>query len=343
MVPDVSPCLGESGGNARPGDNVQSAKSLIPIAADREVVGALTRGSNGGAGRNGQDAYAGHVMPVGEGDVPEVVGCLQERDAKGPDSDTKPGHLIPVRTAAAFPWQVGGELKLEMSEELSGTLVKNQTMAVAIQERAVAENPASGPQGSGLSEELAFTMEARKTPQAVAVDMGGGKGQARVSEEVSPILTTSSMGHAVGFTPAIARGRGSDGDGVAPTLTKDAKFGDTQPHVAYGATVKTTGHQGDRVVGEGDVHPALPAGGGNNGGGAGALTQIGMQVRRLTPRECERLQGFPDDHTRIPYRGKPEDECPDGPRYKALGNSMATVVMSWIGRRIAAVDATISK
>ena len=58
-------------------------------------------------------------------------------------------------------------------------------------------------------------------------------------------------------------------------------------------------------------------------------------VRRLTPRECERLQGFPDDWTRIPYRGKPAEECPDGPRYKALGNSMAVPVMRWIGERIA--------
>lgn len=56
-----------------------------------------------------------------------------------------------------------------------------------------------------------------------------------------------------------------------------------------------------------------------------------MQVRRLTPRECERLQGFPDDYTLIPYRNKP---AADGPRYKALGNSMAVPVMRWIGQRI---------
>ena len=54
-------------------------------------------------------------------------------------------------------------------------------------------------------------------------------------------------------------------------------------------------------------------------------------VRRLTPRECERLQGFPDDHTAIEYRGKP---AADGPRYKALGNSMAVPCMWWIGHRI---------
>lgn len=63
-----------------------------------------------------------------------------------------------------------------------------------------------------------------------------------------------------------------------------------------------------------------------------------MIVRRLTPMECERLQGFPDGWTRIPYRGKPAKECPDGPRYKAIGNSMAVPVMRWIGERIAMVD-----
>jgi len=62
----------------------------------------------------------------------------------------------------------------------------------------------------------------------------------------------------------------------------------------------------------------------------------GMAVRRLTPRECERLQGFPDDHTLIPWRGKSPQDCPDGPRYKALGNSMAVPCMAWIGRRISA-------
>lgn len=60
-------------------------------------------------------------------------------------------------------------------------------------------------------------------------------------------------------------------------------------------------------------------------------------VRRLTPRECERLQGLPDDWTLVPYRGKEADECPDGPRYKAIGNSMAVPVMGWIGKRIQGV------
>ena len=65
----------------------------------------------------------------------------------------------------------------------------------------------------------------------------------------------------------------------------------------------------------------------------------GLSVRRLTPTECERLQGFPDGFTQIPYHNKPAEKCPDGPRYKALGNSMAVPVMRWIGERIQQVEA----
>lgn len=85
----------------------------------------------------------------------------------------------------------------------------------------------------------------------------------------------------------------------------------------------------------GDIHPALLA---PDGGGRGGERNIlaGTGVRRLTPRECERLQGFPDDYTRVPYRGRP---AADGPRYKALGNAMAVPVMRWIGERIQAVEA----
>ena len=63
-----------------------------------------------------------------------------------------------------------------------------------------------------------------------------------------------------------------------------------------------------------------------------------MAVRRLTPVECERLQGFPDNWSRIPWKGKPEENCVDGPRYKACGNSMAVPCMFWIGERIAAYE-----
>jgi DNA (cytosine-5)-methyltransferase 1 len=82
-----------------------------------------------------------------------------------------------------------------------------------------------------------------------------------------------------------------------------------------------------------DFAPTLQAQ--NNGSTATPAVFAQMAVRRLTPTECERLQGFPDGYTDIQLNGKP---TPDGPRYKALGNSMAVPVMRWIGQRIAALE-----
>ena len=69
---------------------------------------------------------------------------------------------------------------------------------------------------------------------------------------------------------------------------------------------------------------------------------VGARPRRLTPEECERLQGMPEGHTRIPWRGKPASDCPDGHRYRAIGNSMAVPVMRWLGERIALVDSALA-
>lgn len=90
----------------------------------------------------------------------------------------------------------------------------------------------------------------------------------------------------------------------------------------------------------GDVHATLDS---NNGPRRHNGVLLSSAVRRLTPVECERLQGFPDNFTAIPWRKKGAEDCPDGPRYKALGNSMAVPVMRWIGERIAMVDAIPTK
>jgi DNA (cytosine-5)-methyltransferase 1 len=131
---------------------------------------------------------------------------------------------------------------------------------------------------------------------------------------------------------------------VAPTL--NAHFGNSMgiedQHALGGAGLfvpfpwpqrenKTIGWDNDLNASEEQMGTLLK--GGMGGRHEGVLT-MSMVVRRLTPRECERLQGFPDSWTLIPWRGKPADQCPDGPRYKALGNSMAVPVMRWIGRRI---------
>ncbi len=116
------------------------------------------------------------------------------------------------------------------------------------------------------------------------------------------------------------------------------------PDVSVGAVgavgAKDTGHavciHADAIGRTGTATLTAPAGGGRR---HEMNVAASMAVRRLTPRECERLQGFPDDYTLIPYRGKP---AADGPRYKTLGNSMAVNVMAWLGHRIQLAEEAIA-
>ena len=83
----------------------------------------------------------------------------------------------------------------------------------------------------------------------------------------------------------------------------------------------------------GDITPTLTAKIGTGGNNVPCINKQSI-IRKLTPVECERLQGFPDNWTKIPYRNKTAKDCPDSPRYKAIGNSMAVPVIKWIGERI---------
>ena len=114
---------------------------------------------------------------------------------------------------------------------------------------------------------------------------------------------------------------------VSPCLTKTDRHG-VAAWTGDGQTADPiTAHEGRTYTQEGTNNFRL-----HN------CVQQQMAVRRLTPVECERLQGFPDTYTAIPWRKKETTECPDGPRYKALGNSMAVPVMHWIGKRIKEVS-----
>jgi DNA (cytosine-5)-methyltransferase 1 len=97
-------------------------------------------------------------------------------------------------------------------------------------------------------------------------------------------------------------------------------------------TMRAMGHARSHKNGGGHQAVAVSLRGREGGQQPHALTS--MQVRRLTPVECERLQGFPESYTAIPWRKKPASECPDGHRYKALGNSWAVPCARWIGQRI---------
>ncbi len=135
-----------------------------------------------------------------------------------------------------------------------------------------------------------------------------------------------------------AKDYGADLGVTAPTLramTHDHSHANAggQVAVCFESRVARNGRGGPS-----EIVPPLKAQSGGTGRGDGApLVAVSgtVAVRRLTPRECERLQGLPDDYTLIPYRGKP---AADGPRYRAIGNAMAVPVMRWIGWRIQFVD-----
>ena len=135
---------------------------------------------------------------------------------------------------------------------------------------------------------------------------------------------------AIAFEPGIASREGNESRFVkemSPTLRKE--MGDNQVAVAVDCYNKTINHTSQTLSSSAsDIN--------HTGGVINPVDR--MAVRRLTPKECERLQGFPDEHTLIPWRGKPADQCPDGPRYKALGNSMAVPCMEWIGNKIKEVS-----
>ncbi|MDE1179445.1 DNA cytosine methyltransferase [Paraburkholderia sp.] len=175
-------------------------------------------------------------------------------------------------------------------------------VSYAIPAGATRENPDSGPDGIGVQSDIAYTLEARAEVQAIAFDCkASGQNGFGVGEIAS---TMRSMGHSNSH---------QNGGG----------------HLAVALDLKqiTSPHNRSRLE-PGSPSPTMAK-------GSEIGVAHGSAVRRLTPRECERLQGFADDYTRVTVRGKP---AADGPRYKALGNSMAVPVMAWIGRRIELVE-----
>lgn len=210
----------------------------------------------------------------------------------------------------------------------------------------------------------------------IPVIMAHGQGGAEIkTDDSAPTLTCNHEAPITAYGFKGGQGAKAGGIGwaeeQAPTLTSSESGSNLDPAVAYAFAENSRGELRFQA-GNGDIAGSLSTGGGKPGQGTPAIciqhasigrhdaagpqgkgyqedvaftqdsrssadvVQYGMQVRRLTPIECERLQGFPDNHTLISWRGKATADCPDGPRYKAIGNSMAVPVMRWIGERIAA-------
>lgn len=124
---------------------------------------------------------------------------------------------------------------------------------------------------------------------------------------------------------------GGDGQVSSQLLTGGGKPGQGYPAIAFDLRGRDGGAMPEGPHNTANIRAA-------SGGSSRSYIAQPYAVRRLTPVECERLQGFPDDFTRIPWRKKAIEDCPDGPRYKALGNSWAVNCAEWIGERIAMVD-----
>ena len=169
--------------------------------------------------------------------------------------------------------------------------------------------------------------------------LAGEHPQKGVSIGVCPTLP-AAMGMGGGHTPLVPHPIAVDCFNQTINEKTSQTIGSSASDVNhYGAVLepKAVDFRNSKI--DGDVTMTLQS---KPNGGYSVNCQPGvlqtMTIRRLTPKECERLQGFPDDWTKIPYRNKPADQCPDGPRYKACGNSMAVPVMRWIGTRIQMIE-----
>lgn len=267
----------------------------------------------------------------------------------------------------------------------------------AIQAGAIKENPAIGPDGLGIRQDgCAYTLEARSEVQVVAFNLRGREGGAMPEADPDNLACqrAASGGSSRSYIAFSAKDYGADAsENLCPTLragqhkNSHANSGNW-PAIAFPEYLS-----GTQCAASENLSPTLQSvnptavafsarARGDDGRGYDRPPQVfgdvvgnldtmkphnvaqGYAVRRLTPTECERLQGFPDDYTRIPtwkgWRAMADDESPeqcrkqglkvrrnkktgkwrvkdvDGPRYKAIGNSMGVTVMRWIGRRIAA-------
>ena len=183
---------------------------------------------------------------------------------------------------------------------------------------------------------------------------GGGNVPLVNEEPIKPLMFKVRCGSPVetgaqGGKPGKAAGKGYLGseDKAFTIATAPDQWLAAQTVIPiHDQATRFNGKRGDKQDGKGNGlgigHPGEPMNTLTRGDKhAVAIPQ--MAVRRLTPIECERLQGFPDNWSQIPWKGKPAEQCPDGPRYKACGNSMAVPVMRFIGEAIARYEANRNK
>jgi DNA (cytosine-5)-methyltransferase 1 len=258
-----------------------------------------------------QDAAQGHLLTTRmqadcDAYIPSVAGSLDTQCGGGKltHQSANNGHLITARMRGFGDYDCDGTASTVKARDYKDA---TDLVAIALAENTIGRKPMNGGNGDGFTEGgPMYTLNAtgvHGVAHQLAIPINTMTVQGRPSDDLNPRM---------------GLGIGEPGD-PCPTITSAHSHA-----VAYKATGESS---------LSDVTMSITASYG--AGGADLATKplvCGMAVRRLTPTECERLQGFPDGYTNI------KDKCPDSPRYKALGNSMAVPVMKWIGERIKTVD-----
>jgi DNA (cytosine-5)-methyltransferase 1 len=303
-------------GDWRPAAAVLSERESLsghpaPRRGEGKGVAALTSTGVGTCGADDNQAQAGHLIasalsppltsnPYGDHESREdllVAHALMAKDGRGVHSDM----LNFVSHAVALPiLEAGARTGASTTDKRAGM-------------------------GVGDDGDPMFTLQSGK--QHAVAFMENQRGELR-TDDVAAALSIGGGKPGQGY-PAVAFGwqnsssrSFSVSEHITPTLDKSKT-----PAVAFDLRGREGGAQFEGPHDTANIRAAS--------GGSSRSYVADMAVRRLTPKECCRLQGFPDDYLDITYRGKP---AADGPKYKALGNSMAVPVMRWIGERIAHVS-----
>ena len=324
-------------------------RDITPCRETRqEVAGTFkSRASSGGWGADVDLASSGYIRPVAK----TLMSRYNKHDAELETYVVDKQQQWPADIACTLNAQYGDKMGLEDQHALAGAPLfvparaYNVTYCDANGRRK--DRPNGGMYVTETDQSKTVTAGGdRSTYIAIQGNMigrsaGGPEGIGASENDVMYTLTKADVHGVAAFEPG-SIGRNAGPRHLTETCsTLRAEMGDNQPAVLHPLDLRNALRDPDKMD---DVN-RQGCGIGENGAPSPTLSAAytpgvisPMVVRRLTPRECERLQGFSDDYTLIPYRGKP---AADGPRYKALGNSMHTGTMRWLGERIKKVDAMI--
>jgi len=312
-----------------PAPSREKGKGVAP-STGFSVTGSVTGGFGPKLGTD--EACQGSLIPAMHS---EISPALKARDAKGPSSDGDGAILVPMSRPMAF----GVSEKADVSHCLRSGASKADkhesttyvAQPIALQDVRAVEKMQNG---KGWNDDgTAYTVDTHATQgvmQPIPFDTTQITSKANYSKPQAgdPCHPLAAGAH----PPAICL---MDQGGSVMTIENDITGTlrrETHGHEPVVMQPIAFSRNDDGRDATHNLAPTMRVAG--NAGGVLGIAQA-MAVRRLTCRECERLQGFPDGYTDIQPKGK---ATPDGPRYKALGNSMAVPVMRWIGERIAQVE-----